>query len=322
VIEDLLAAARKSIGRVDLLVEPFAGGASTSLRLAAAGVVDRVLLADADPLVARFWQVAAADTSWLIDRMYEEPVTLERWDYWRSWTPKSSGDRELAVKCLFLNRTTFSGILHGRAGPIGGRKQQSRYRIDCRFNKEALTRRIKFIGELYSANRIVDVWCKDWRETLDDVAEWYADLIPDRVIAYLDPPYVSKSEKLYGTSFDPAGGYSSARRGLNVSEWEKGREHYRLADYLRKRAQYRWVLSYDNNEHLLTDPGLYAGSRMAPTLQDKELVGVKSWYITKRVVDLNYTVSGFGRNQRAMELLFTTLPSSTVPVNDRIRPVS
>ncbi len=140
-ISHLVKMASASIGRPHLFVEPFAGGASTALRLAGAGVVDRVLLADADPLVARFWQVAAANTDWLIDRMWSEPVTLERWDYWRSWTPTRADDCNVAMKCLFLNRTTFSGILHGRAGPIGGRQQTSQYAIDCRFNKQALEQR-------------------------------------------------------------------------------------------------------------------------------------------------------------------------------------
>jgi hypothetical protein len=69
---------------------------------------------------------AAADTDWLIDRMWSEPVTLERWDHWRAWRPARPTDRDIAMKCLFLNRTTFSGILHGRAGPIGGRRQRQR----------------------------------------------------------------------------------------------------------------------------------------------------------------------------------------------------
>src|SRR5947209_4392370 len=118
VIADLIANAAAELGTPELFVEPFAGGASTALRLAGAGIVRRVLLADADPLVARFWQVAAADTEWLIDRMWNEPVTLEQWDHWKAWQPSHLQDRDIAVKCLFLNRTTFSGILHGRAGPI------------------------------------------------------------------------------------------------------------------------------------------------------------------------------------------------------------
>jgi DNA adenine methylase len=146
-------------------------------------MVDRILLADADPLVTRFWQVAAADTEWLIDRMRDEPITLERWEYWRTWTPTRTSDRDAAMKCLFLNRTTFSGILHGRAGPIGGRRQTGPYKIDCRFNKVTLEARLRFIGDLYNANRLVDVWRKDWRKTLRDIAEWYPQLLPNRVIA-------------------------------------------------------------------------------------------------------------------------------------------
>jgi D12 class N6 adenine-specific DNA methyltransferase len=115
IIAELITVSSGLLGSPKLFVEPFAGGASTALRLAGSGIVDRILLADADPLVTRFWQVAAADTEYLIDRMWNEPVTLERWDYWRSWHPAHPADRDVAVKCLFLNRTTFSGILHGRA---------------------------------------------------------------------------------------------------------------------------------------------------------------------------------------------------------------
>jgi DNA adenine methylase len=320
VVGDLIAESSKSIGRPQLFVEPFAGGASTALRLAGAGIVDRILLADADPLVTRFWQVAAGDTDWLIDRMWHEPVTLERWDYWRQWTPANDSDRDAAVKCLFLNRTTFSGILHRRAGPIGGRRQESQYKIDCRFNKEALEARLRFIGDLYEANRLVDVWCEDWRETLQDVAEWYPQLLPNQVIAYLDPPYWNKSPRLYITSFDPAGGCARKTPSLDQDEWCAGLAHYRLAEYLRHRAQARWILSYDHNPDLVRDPGLYADGKMTPCTIDAESFGVRAWRISKRLVDLRYSASSTTdhRGQRE-ELLLTTLPPSRVPVNERFR---
>lgn len=52
-IARLVNSAKRSarIREINLLVEPFAGGGSVSLRLVGAGVVDRVLLADADPLM-------------------------------------------------------------------------------------------------------------------------------------------------------------------------------------------------------------------------------------------------------------------------------
>ena len=320
VVAHLITESAKSLGQPQLFVEPFAGGSSTALRLAGDRIVDRILLADADPLVTRFWQVAAADTEWLIDRMWEEPVTLERWDYWRRWAPIRTTDREAAVKCLFLNRTTFSGILHGRAGPIGGRRQESPYNIDCRFNKAALESRLRFVGDLYEADRLVDVWCKDWQETLQDVAEWYPQLLPNRVIAYLDPPYWNKSPRLYSTSFDPAGGYARPTTPLGENEWLAGMAHYRLAEYLRCRAQVRWVLSYDNHPDLANDPGLYAAGRMTPSVVEAKSLGVRAWHISKRLVDLRYSASfTMSHRGKRQELLLTTLPPSRVPTNDRFR---
>jgi DNA adenine methylase len=322
VVASLIVESSKSLGRPQLFVEPFAGGASTALRLATAGLVDRVLLADADPLVTKFWQVAAAETDWLIDRMWEEPVTLERWDYWRRWTPACAADRDAAVKCLFLNRTTFSGILHGRAGPIGGRQQASPYKIDCRFNKAALESRLRLIGDLYAASRLVDVWCKDWQATLQDVAEWYPQLIPNRVIAYLDPPYWTKSPRLYRTSFDPAGGYASPITQPGEDEWTAGKAHYRLAEYLRCRAQIRWILSYDDHPDLVSNPRLYAARRMTPDQDEFNTLGVRAWRISKRLVDLRYSAS-FTPEYRGKreELLLTTLPPSRVPSDERFRPL-
>lgn len=311
VIEQLVVESSHTLGRTQLFVEPFAGGASTSLRLLVNGVVERALLADADPMVARFWQVAAADTDWLIDRMWSEPVTLERWDYWRTWSPRKLGDRDLAMKCLFLNRTTFSGILHGRAGPIGGRQQASAYGIDCRFNKVALARRLQLIGTLYAANRIVDVWCKDWVSTLNDTAEWYPQFLPNRVVAYLDPPYLAKSERLYARSFDPNGGYANSL-STSTGMWSHAANHYRLAEYLRRRAQHRWLLSYDYDPVLLNDPALYSAGRMTPTVEDRQALGVRCWRLSKYVVDLKYSVSRSYRGAR-QELLITTLPPSAVP---------
>ncbi len=283
------------------------------------------MLADADPLVARFWQVAAADTDWLIDRMMDEPITLERWDHWRNWQPSNSRDRDTAVKCLFLNRTTFSGILHGRAGPIGGRKQESEYKIDCRFNKEALATRLRFVGDLYASNRLADVWCKDWETTLGDVTEWYKHLIPDRVIAYLDPPYWSKSPKLYRKSFDPSGGYAEVNpvrpvSPLEARDWLDGLAHYKLAGYLRHEAQVRWILSYDDHPDLTQEEGLYAARRMSPSGNDADQQGARSWHITKRLVDLRYSASATKEHRgKRQELLITTLPPSCIPLDEKFR---
>lgn len=333
IIARLVNSAKRSarIREINLLVEPFAGGGSVSLRLVGAGVVDRVLLADADPLVAAFWQEAAANTANLIDRMWDEwrtyvqpggSIAVARWDYWRAWTPPAgtsaaAARREAAVKALFLNRTTFSGILHGRAGPVGGRTQVSDYSIGARWTPQAIEDRLALVGHLYDTGRLLDVWCKDWRSTLDDVAEQYAQLLPSRVLAYLDPPYLDKSSKLYQRSFDPRGGYRTT--AVDDLLWGDARMHFRLAEYLTTRAQYRWLLSYDAHPSLTTSPWLYADDRMTPSRQDRELLGISCWRIIKRYVTLQYSASArVGRGPRN-ELLLTTLPPSTVPCNAELR---
>ena len=333
VIARVITSAKQSreVPEINMLVEPFAGGASASLRMIGNGIVDRILLADADPLVTAFWQTAADDTDRLIDRMHDEWKTyvrsggnpaVERWDYWRSWIPGSGmtpSNRRLAaaMKCLFLNRTTFSGILHGKAGPIGGRAQTSDYPIGCRWNPIALEERLRYIGHLYDTGRLVDVWRKDWRQTLDDVPEHYPQLLPSRVVAYLDPPYVEKSSVLYRTSFDPRGGYGGD--GLGVARRADDTLHLELAEYLRTKAQFRWLLSYDNRSVLRHSPWLYAKDRMTPSDKNRQLLDVKRWRISKRVVTTRYSAAGKVGKRSAEELLITTLPPASVPVDEQLR---
>jgi len=332
VIARIITSARRSreVGNIDLLVEPFAGGASASLRLVGSGVVDRILLADADPLVAAFWQTAAEDTERLIDRAYDEwdrfvrpggHLGVQRWDYWRVWEPRRNTQprtRRLgaAMKCLFLNRTTFSGILHGTAGPLGGRLQQSPYTIGCRWNPDGLAERIRLVGHLYHTGRLVDVWRKDWHQTLVDVPEYYPQLLPSRVVAYLDPPYVEKSSALYRASFDPAYSYHGTRRAQASKDDSL---HLMLANHLTRKAQFRWVLSYDNHPMLTDNRWLYANSRMTPSAADRALLGVSQWTISKRLITMRYTAAGRVGKRSADELLLTTLPPATVPIDDQLR---
>ncbi len=333
VIARVITSAKQSpvVPEINLLVEPFAGGASASLRMIGEGIVDRILLADADPLVTAFWQAAADDTERLIDRMHDEwrqyvrdggATAVERWDYWRAWRPRSNmlpHNRRLAaaMQCLFLNRTTFSGILHGKAGPIGGRAQTSNYPIGCRWNPDALAERLRYVGHLYDVGRLVDVWRKDWRQTLDDVPEHYPQLLPSRVVAYLDPPYVEKSSVLYRASFDPRGGYGGD--GLGASRPTDDTLHLGLADYLRKKAQFRWLLSYDNQPMLTQSEWLYAHDRMTPSKLDRDTLGVRRWRISKRLVATRYSAAGRVGKRSADELLITTLPPATVPLDEQLR---
>ncbi|AVT29877.1 hypothetical protein C6361_10660 [Plantactinospora sp. BC1] len=212
--------------------------------------------------------------------MHEEPVTVARWDWWRASNPR--GRRERALKCLFLNRTTFSGILHGRAGPIGGRAQTSAYKIGCRFGLDGLTRRIKGVAELAATGRLLDVWEADWRTALANIPKRYGMLEPSEVVVYLDPPYVDKARWLYQWSFDSS-------------------EHSDLANALGPDAPYRWCLSYDDNQ---TIRGLYRARPGQATLH----------------VSHRYTAAGSEKRTVKDELLVTNF--CLIPGSDRYRVLS
>lgn len=204
-----------------IFVEPFCGGAGVSLALLELGHVQSIALNDVDPLIASFWQVVFgktdapdADIAWLLFQVETATLTVDEWRRQKALKPTSV--REAAYKCLYLNRTSFNGILH-QAGPIGGWGQVKRT-LDVRFNAEKLVKRL---SSLYALRDSVSrVTCINWKL----FCSWYR-LAKDAYL-YLDPPYYKKAEQLYGHTFDD-------------------NAHKELRDYLRNQNT-PWMLSYDD----------------------------------------------------------------------------
>ena len=183
--------------RPRLFVEPFAGGASVSLHLLGKNLVDSVALYDKDPIVASFWATVFAEASWLRKKVRRAKVTLDEWNKQR--TTALNGSRTNAWKCLFLNRTSFSGILESRAGPIGGKAQESSYKIGCRFYRETTEERLKNLWDY--RGKVVEVNRCDWRDT---IARYKALPKKRRVgcLIYPDPPFFHKADRLYNYCFE------------------------------------------------------------------------------------------------------------------------
>jgi DNA adenine methylase len=202
-----------------LYVEPFAGGASIAIQLLHDNLVEHIALVERDPMVAGFWKTVFTDHDSLIEELHKLEPSLEGWEYYRQIQPQTT--LGWAVKCLFLNRTSFSGILNETAGPIGGRQQASDYKIGCRFPVERLAKRITEIATF--ANRVAFVHEGDWQEVFVQVEQ--LSIPEDRVFYYLDPPFFEKADRLYRYYFSPG-------------------DHQRLHDQLGQlRSPY--ILSYD-----------------------------------------------------------------------------
>lgn len=188
--------------RPKILIEPFAGGASVSISLLEAGLVDEIALADADEMVAAFWQTVFSDDAKTFAQMIESAkVNMKERKRLLASRPRSA--LNLAYKCLFLNRTSFSGILKETAGVIGGKNQKSGYKMGCRFNRTRIAERIRTLSNL--RNRVRFVRCQSYEDTLTQVSAMLETrLAPDSIFWYFDPPFFEKASRLYRKAFDTA----------------------------------------------------------------------------------------------------------------------
>lgn len=207
-------------------IEPFAGGAAVALGLLSSDDVDHAIIGDADPAVAAFWRAVLENSDEFMGLVEGCQVTVSTWHEQAHALAHCEPDETLALgfAAFFLNRTNHSGIL--RARPIGGLNQNGPYKIDCRFNKTDLLRRLRQLSRL--ADRIT-VYCSDAVDLLAKLAHCYADVS----FVYADPPYLTKSTDLY----------------LNTMTYEK---HQQLARALSKNFC-QWIVSYDRDPRVGTD---------------------------------------------------------------------
>lgn len=200
------------------IVEPYAGSASISLGLLDFGLTPHVTLLERDPLLYCFWKCVFSHTDELIVRFQDLPITLETWVRFQPLLNIQSPDESKIIECgvaaLFLNRANFSGILN--AGPIGGKSQNSVYKIDCRTNKDDIISRILALAML--ADRVSVLF----GDAIDLIIK-----MKDREDSffYLDPPYYNKGEMLY-------------------RHFYKLKQHKALARALSS-VNFSWLLSYD-----------------------------------------------------------------------------
>jgi len=244
--------------RPHVFVEPFAGGASISLHLLQQDVVDKIALFDRDPLVSGFWWSVFNADSWLLEKLDTAEISLDTWKALREQS--IDGHRNNGWKCLFLNRTSFSGILNRAAGPLGGMAQASAYGIDCRFYRSTIHERIERIAQL--RDRVDAVETCDWRVSLDRYRQRFQENLSSCFI-YLDPPFFNKAKKLYNYVFNPE-------------------EHEALIKHLRE-VEVPWLLSYDycteieelfqkKGLHYTTVPVRYTSAKQNSPNRKKEII--------------------------------------------------
>lgn len=205
--------------------EPYAGGAGAALGLLQLKAVSEIHINDADPRVHAFWKAAIHAHERFIETIQSIPLSIKEWhrQYEICMNPSSYDSFDVGFAAFYMNRCNRSGVLTG-SGPIGGYEQKGKWRLDVRFYREALIRRIMFLNR--ERDRI-HISC-------EDAINFLKLQLPkgnkrSKVFVYLDPPYVNKGQRLYLNAYKPE-------------------DHANLSQYIDNQKTLSWIMSYDDSE--------------------------------------------------------------------------
>lgn len=203
-------------------VEPFAGGAGVALNLLFSEVVDKVFINDKDKSIYAFWYSILYITDKFIDKIISTDITIEEWLKQRDIQKQQDVDIfTLGFSTFFLNRTNRSGIIKG--GVIGGIEQSGNWKLDVRFNKEALIKKIQRIAAYKEKIHIFNMDAIDFLK--NEVTK-----LDKNTLIYLDPPYYQKGKQLYMNFFEH-------------------KDHVSLYETINQ-LEYLWLVSYDNRQEI------------------------------------------------------------------------
>lgn len=217
------------LGRVNSLpdgpryyAEPFCGGAGAAVILLKLNAVEQIHLNDADPKVFSAWKCILEEPDRFARAILETPVDLETWHASRQIVESTTEvGFELGFATFFLNRTSRSGIVAG-AGPIGGYDQRGTWKIDARFNRDALVERVRWLGKMKERIRLTQ------EDALTFLSRSTSRLCIDQTLFFVDPPYVTAGGRLYLNAMNEA-------------------KHIALSDMLQDGTLPHWVLTYDDH---------------------------------------------------------------------------
>lgn len=206
--------------------EPFFGGGSIIQ-----GVLDgnpnikSIWINDKDIGIACLWTSVIRYVDELKQKIREFKPSVEAFHEFKkeltdisSCPDQKTGILDIGFKKLAIHQISYSGLGTKSGGPLGGEKQKSEYKIDCRWSPEYICNKANKSHQMFAGVSVKDDACTnlDFEELLG----------PGNYLAYLDPPYFEKGNVLYQCGFTEE-------------------DHRRLSVLLRENTN-TWVLSYDD----------------------------------------------------------------------------
>lgn len=204
--------------------EAYAGGAGVAIDLLLGGKVSKVHLNDSCEKIHAIWWSMLNDPEAFCRRIRNASMTVDEWR--RQKAILQSGDvsdkLELGFSAFYLNRVNRSGILSG--GLIGGKEQTGEWKMDARFPRNELIRRVELI-----ASHKKSIAIRNW--DAERFVREYLPRLPKKALVYFDPPYYHKADRLYLNHYKPE-------------------DHARIAQTIQHSVTGHWLVSYDNAKEI------------------------------------------------------------------------
>lgn len=212
--------------------EPYAGGAGVAMELLLTKKVSHVHLNDASAPVHAFWHAVLHRTEEFCRRIRTASLTVQEWRRQKEIIsrPDEFDELDLGFGLFYLNRCNRSGIPTG--GLIGGIKQTGRWKMDVRFPRNEMIRRIESIA-LHRKRISIHNW--DAERYMTE----HLSTLPANSLVYCDPPYFRQSDRLYFNRYTDD-------------------DHAEIAEVIQNTLRGHWLVSYDNVSEIL---GLYEKRR-------------------------------------------------------------
>lgn len=205
-------------------VEPYAGGAGVAIELLLNNMVSSIVLNDSCDFIYSFWKTLITKPEWLCNKVLLSSLTIEEWLKQRE-VLRHKNDysmEDIGFATLYLNRCNHSGILSG--GVIGGLKQTGNWKMDARFSRQDIIRRIEAISK--KSNKI-----KVYKQDAGIFLQKYSTSRNKQSFLYCDPPYLNKAEKLYQNYYNHD-------------------DHRHVADVIQQIKNNYWIVSYDYSDYI------------------------------------------------------------------------
>lgn len=205
----------------EVLVEPFAGGATIALTAVCEGWADHAVLIELDPDVAAVWQVVTAgDAPLLAEKILGFDLTIENVKAELAHTAQDT--LQNAFQTVLRNRTFHGGILAAGSGLI--KSGEAGKGISSRWYPQTLAKRFL---TLHAVRQRLTVLCSD---ALQSAKIYQHD---PACVFFVDPPYT-------------AGGKNAGRRLYSFFDLN----HSALFEFCANIAG-DFVMTYDNADEVI-----------------------------------------------------------------------